>query len=99
LAAMIASDPDAVCDFFKQLSSSLYSKMQDLMAASDFSSSMTFYDDKKMKTDYTSYSTKISEAQEKLTDMEDRYYDQFAKMESAMAEINSSSSALSGFYG
>ena len=96
LSALIASDPDMVADFFKQLSSTLYSKFGDLMKSTDFSSSFTIYDDKLMKKQYKSYDTQLEDAQQELTDLEDYYYDKFSSMETALSKLDSSSSALSG---
>ena len=37
----------------------------------------------------------FDEAEEKLKDLEDRYYDQFSAMEVALSKINSNQSAIS----
>ena len=69
------------------------------MGRTDYSSSNTVYDDKKMKTDYDSYTTKIKEAEQKLQDYEDKWYSKFSKMETALAKLQSNSSAISGLLG
>ncbi|MBE5834317.1 MAG: hypothetical protein E7309_06730 [Butyrivibrio sp.] len=99
LSAYIASDPDMVADFFKQLSATLYSKFGDLMKSTDFSSSFTIYEDKLMKKQYKSYDSQLEDAQQELTDLEDYYYDKFSAMETALSKLDSSSSALSGLTG
>ena len=99
LQEMISSDPDSVVAFFTQLGKSLNSKMKDLMGRTDYSSSNTVYDDKKMKTDYDSYTTKIKEAEEKLQDYEDKWYSKFSRMETALAKLQSNSSAITGLLG
>lgn len=99
LKAMISSDPNTVVDFFNQLSKTLYSKLKDLMGRTDYSSSYTVYDDKKMKEDYDSYSTKIKEAEQKLKDYEDKWYSKFSAMETALAKMQSNSSAVTSLLG
>lgn len=99
LKEMITKDPNTVVDFFTQLSKTLYAKMDDLMARSDYSSMNTVYDDKKMKEEYDSYATKIKEAEAKLTDYEDKWYKKFSAMETALAKMQSNSSAVTSLLG
>ncbi|MBP5223685.1 MAG: flagellar filament capping protein FliD [Lachnospiraceae bacterium] len=100
LKSMIASDPDTVIKFFSGLSQNLYSKMSDLSKSVDgYRSFGSFFDDKKMKTDYESYTSKISDMEQKLNDYEDKWYKKFAKMESAMAKMQSKTNALGGLIG
>ncbi|MBO5112625.1 MAG: flagellar filament capping protein FliD [Lachnospiraceae bacterium] len=99
LKEMITKDPNTVVDFFTQLSKTLYTKLDDLMARSDYSSMNTVYDDKKMKEDYDSYSSKIKEAEAKLTDYEDKWYKKFSAMETALAKMQSNSSAVTSLLG
>lgn len=99
LKGMIASDPDTVVSFFTQLSRELYSKLGDLMKGTDYSSSYTVYDDKKMQSDYDDYTKKIAELEDKLNDYEDSWYAKFAKMETAMAKMQSNASAVTSLIG
>ena len=99
LAAMIASDPDMVTDFFTNLSQDLYGKMNKLMAGTKYRSAYTIYEDKLMASQYSDYNTQISNAEKALTAKQDFYYDKFARMEKLMAKLNSTSSSLSGFFG
>jgi len=100
LKAMISSDPDAVMDFFSQLTKSLYDKTSDLMkSVQDYSSSYTVYEDKKMKSDYDDYTKKIADLEEKLKDYEDKWYAKFSAMETAMAKMQSNASAITSLIG
>lgn len=100
LMAMISTDPDAVMDFFSQLSKSLYEKTSDLMkSVKDYSSSYTVYEDKKMQSDYDDYTKKIAELEEKLADYEDKWYSKFAAMETAMAKMQSNANAVTSLLG
>lgn len=100
LKSMIANDPDTVISFFSQLSKDLYAKMSDLSASVDgYRSYGNFYDDKKMKSDYTDYTSKIAELEEKLNDYEDKWYKKFSAMETALAKMQSNASAITGLLG
>ena len=99
LKAMIASDPDAVMNFFTEFSKNMYGKISDLMKGTEYSSAFTIYEDKLMASQYSAYNTKISDAQKALEAAQDKLYKKFATMESALSKINSSSSSLSGFFG
>ena len=59
----------------------------------------SFYDDKKMKSDYDDYTTKIKELEQKLNDYEDKWYAKFASMESAMAKMQQNTSAVTSLLG
>lgn len=98
LKSMISTDPDAVMNFFSDLSKSLYGKLSDLMKGTEYSSSFTIYEDKLMASQYSAYNTKISDAQDALTAAQDKLYKKFSTMETALSKINSSSSSLSGFF-
>lgn len=100
LKSMIASDPNSVISFFTQLSQKLYENMSDLSKSVDgYRSFGSFYDDKKIKSDYDSYNSKIAELEEKLNKYEDSWYSKFAKMESAMAKMQKNTSGLSALLG
>lgn len=100
LKAMISTNPDAIMDFFTQLTKSLYEKTTSLMASvKDYSSAYTVYEDKKMKTDYDDYTKKIAELEAKLTEYEDKWYAKFSAMETAMAKMQSNSSAVTSLLG
>ncbi len=99
LSAMIASEPEKVSEFFSQLAKNLYSRLDELMARTDYSSAFTVYNDKAMKTEYDDYKTKISKQEEKINTWEDFYYKKFTRMEKAMAKLQSQESALGGLFG
>ena len=96
LKAMIASDPDKVVDFFSALSRNLYDKVGDLMKKTDYSSSFTLYDDVLMKKEYDDYKSQIANEEKRITAFEDRYYDKFSAMETALAKLQSKESAIAG---
>ncbi len=100
LKSMIATDSDTVISFFTQLSKSLYSKMSDLSKSVDgYRTYGNFYDDKKMDSDYSDYTDKISDLTDKLNDYEDKWYSKFSAMETALAKLQSNSSAVTSLLG
>jgi len=99
LKTAIANDPQTVVDFFTGLSRKLYSEMTEKMKGTDYSSSYTAYDDKKMQTEYDDYTTKIKDLEKKLADYEDKWYQKFAAMETAMAKMQQNASAVTGLLG
>ena len=96
LKSMISSDPDTVVSFFSGLFKNLYTKMSDLSKSVEgYRSYGNFYDDKKMKSDYDDYTDEdIRDLEEKLNDYEDKWYSKFSKMETALAKLQSNSSAV-----
>lgn len=99
LRAAIEEDPGALIQTLSTLGGELYTNFQKAMKSSDYSSALTFYDDKQMDKEISNYDDKIAKLQEKMNDVEDRYYKQFAAMESALAKLQSSQSSLSSLFG
>ncbi|MCM1089565.1 MAG: flagellar filament capping protein FliD [Muribaculum sp.] len=100
LKGLISSDPDTVISFFKGLSASLYDKMSDMSkSVQNYRSFGNFYDDKKMKSDYDNYTSKIKDLEDKLNAYEDKWYSKFSKMETAMAKMQRNANAISGLLG
>ena len=65
-----------------------------MMRSSSLNSSQTIYYDKQMKSQIDDYDDDVKKLQDKLTAMQDKYYDQFSKMEVAMSKINATASQL-----
>ena len=100
LKSMIANDPDTVISFFTKLSQNLYGKMSDMSKSiNGYRSFGSFYDDKKMKSDYDNYASKIKEQETKLNAYEDKWYKKFAKMETALAKMQKNATAVTGLLG
>ncbi len=99
LSKYIASDPDALASFFTSLTKSVYSKMTDLMAGTDYSTSYTLYEDKLMASQYSDYTDSIADAEDALTAKQDYYYTKFSAMETALSKLNSTQSSLSSLFG
>lgn len=99
LMTAITQDPDAVINFFQQLSQGLYDEVGKKMRATTLSSSYTVYNDKEMASEYSDYTDVIKKWEEKLQAQEDYYYQKFSQMETALAKLNSQSSSLANLLG
>ena len=106
LKAALESNPDIFSKVFSSgdngsdgLGKQMYDYMVEAMKKTSASSSLTFYDDITMKDEINDYDDKIDKLNKKLSELEDRYYDQFAKMESAMAKLQQQQSYLASLMG
>lgn len=99
LMTALAEDPDTVMEFFKELSSNLYDKINKKMSSSTISSFNVIYNDKEMAREYSDYTKTISNWEEKLKNIEESYYAKFAAMESALAKLQSQQSSLASMLG
>lgn len=99
LKSMIATDPDTVMDFFVGLTNNMHDELAEKMSATKLSSALTVYNDKKMKTEYDEYTTKIKEQEQKLNDYIDKWYAKFSAMETALSKLESKNNSLSSLFG
>lgn len=99
LKQAIESNPDAVMKTLTDAGQALYEALTKKMERTSLSSALTFYNDKKMDSDQTTYKKQIKEMEKKLTEMEDRYYKKFTAMEKAMTQMQSQTNALSSLTG
>jgi flagellar hook-associated protein 2 len=99
LMAKISEDPETVIDFMKQLTSNLYTAIDNQMQSTSLRSRYSIYNDKELKTQYSNYTKTISDWEDKVSDKEDYYYSKFSSMETALAKLNSQTSSLSGLLG
>lgn len=99
LQSLIAADPDLVTNFFTKLSKNMYDKLNEFTKSSETRSYGSYYDDKQMKADISKYEKKVSDWDEYVKNIEDRYYKQFSKMESAMTKLNSQQNYIASMFG
>ena len=100
LKAMIASNPEDTAEFFQKLVNGLYQSMNDIQKVSDDSKSYgSFFEDKQIKDDITAQKKKVTDWESKIADIEEKYYKQFAAMESAMTKLNSQQSSIASLFG
>lgn len=100
LKAMITNEPETVMRFFQELTSNLYNTMTEKMSSvKDMRSIYKAYNDKQMQSEYDAYTKEIAEQEEALTELQDKWYRKFSAMETALAKLNSKTSAISGLLG
>lgn len=99
LRKAIEEDPDKVMEVLQTISKNLYDTMADKMKASEISSALTFYNDKQMTKELTGYKEQLKKEEDRLKEIEDRYYKQFASMETALSRLSSQSSSLMSMLG
>lgn len=100
LRAAITADPDGAAEFFANVFKDMYTKIDKvMMERTDYSSVYKVYNDKKLQKEYDDYTTKIKKAEEELNDYEDKWYDKFTAMETALAKLQSNSSSITGMLG
>ncbi len=105
LKEMLSSNPEIFSQVFvgdkenpgigTQLNDSLFKAM----GRTETSRSLTFYNDITLENELKAKEEDIDKWAEKLKALEDKYYDQFAAMESAMAQLQSQQSYISSLMG
>lgn len=100
LKSAIAADPEGVAEFFASLCKEMYSKLDETMGkTTTYSSIYKVYNDKQLKKDYDDYTKRIKEAEEELSDYEDKWYEKFSAMEVALSKLQSNSNAVTSMLG
>lgn len=100
LLKAIQENPDAVEKTLSDLGTEIYDNLQKAMRRVDgLSSALTFYNDVTIDEEIDDYKDKISDMQDKMNAEEDKYYEQFAAMETAMAKLQSQQSYISQLFG
>ncbi len=105
LKAMLESNPEIFSQIMAGngdndgIGNQLYSSLTTAMKRTSTSRSMTFYDDITMEEQMKDYEDEVDKWEERLLKIEDKYYEQFAAMESAMAALQQQQSYLSSLMG
>ena len=100
LKAAISENPEALIKILTTLGSEMYENLMKSMKRVDgVRSSQTFYNDVTLDNEIRGYKENVTEMQEKMQEEEDRYYDQFAAMETAMARLQSQQTYISQLFG
>lgn len=99
LKTAIASDPDGVASFFSQLAKGLYDDLKGKMEKTKLSSSYTVYNDIQLQNEHNEYTKTIKKWEDYVAAQEEKWYNKFTAMEKALAQLQSSQSALAGLLG
>jgi flagellar hook-associated protein 2 len=99
LKKMLASDPDRVTKFMTEITGKLYNGLgtNGLMKSIESTRSVyKVYNDKLLQKEYDNLSSEITKQEKYVSDLEDFYYSKFTAMETALAKLQNSSSAIAG---
>lgn len=100
LMEALEKDPELVGKVISGISKNVYDEMgKKMKAIPNVRSAFTFYNDKTMSKQQEEYQKKIKELDKKLITIENKYYKQFAAMESALSKLQSQTNALAGMLG
>ena len=99
LKEALSKDPDKTGQALSKIFSEFYKTLSDKMSANSISSALTLYNDKQIQSQMDDYEKQISNWEDRLEDLEERYYKQFAGMEKAMANLQSQQNQLAGLLG
>lgn len=105
LKQMLDDNPDVLAQVFAGskenpgIGFSLYDSLNTSMKKTSMSSSLTFFNDIQMDDELEDFDDEIDKQTKKLQAMEDKYYDQFAAMEAAMAKLQSQQSYIAQLMG
>lgn len=99
LMKAITDEPDTVVEFLKQMTTNLYTAIDNKMKSTELSSAYKVYNDKEMEKQYNNYSKLISNWEDKVAEKEEYYYKKFSAMETALATLQNQTNALSGLIG
>lgn len=99
LMKAINENPEAVEKTLSTLGSEMYNNLMKAMGKRELSSALTFYNDIQIDNEIDDYKEKVSTLQEKAIAEEDKYYEQFAAMETALAKLQSQQTYISQLFG
>lgn len=99
LRKALSEDPDTVVQVLSGIAMNVYDTMNKSMKTSSLNSALTFYNDKQITKQLKDYTRDISKWEIKLKKMEDKYYKQYAAMETALSKLNQQSASLQGLLG
>ena len=100
LKVALANDPETVTKVLSEIFTNLRTTMsQKMSSVKGYKSSLSFYNDLKIKSDISDYEDEIEKWEDKLADLEDSYYSKFTAMETALAKLQSQQTSLSSLFG
>ena len=100
LMKAINEDPSVVEKTLSTLGSEIYNNLMKAMSSNkELSSALTFYNDKQIDSEIEDYKDRVSTLQEKALAEEDKYYEQFAAMETALAKLQSQQTYIAQLFG
>jgi len=99
LKTALEEDPDTVMDTLTHVFGKLYETMTEKCAKTEISSALTFYNDKQYNKLLKGYEKDLDTMEDRIKDLEDKYYKQFTAMEKAMSQLQSQQNSLASLLG
>lgn len=99
LKAALEEDPDQVMEVLTNVFGQLYETMTEKCAKTEVSSALTFYNDKQYNKLLKGYEKDLDTMEDRIKDLEDKYYKQFTAMETAMSKLQSQQNSLASLLG
>ena len=99
LKKALEEDPDQVMETLTGVFQNLYDTMTDKCAKTEISSALTFYNDKQYNSLLSDYEDDLDTMQDRIAELEDRYYKQFTAMETALSKLQNQTNSLAALLG
>jgi len=99
LKKALEEDPDQVMETLTSVFGKLYDTMTEKCAKTEISSALTFYNDKQYNSLLKDYEEDLDTMEERIKDLEDKYYKQFTAMETALSKLQSQQNSLASLLG
>ena len=99
LKAALEDDPDQVMEVLTNVFGKLYETMSEKCAKTEIRSALTFYNDKQYKNLLNDYEDDLDIMEDRIKELEDKYYKQFTAMEKAMSQLQSQQNSLASLLG
>lgn len=99
LKVALEEDPDQVMETLTHVFGKLYETMTEKCAKTEISSALTFYNDKQYTSLLKDYEDDLDIMEDRIKELEDKYYKQFTAMETAMSKLQSQQNSLASLLG
>lgn len=99
LKTALEDDPDQVMEVLTNIFGKLYETMTEKCAKTEISSALTFYNDKQYSSLLEDYEDDLDIMNDRIKDLEDKYYKQFTAMETALSKLQSQQNSLASLLG
>lgn len=99
LKKALEEDPEQVMETLTHVFGKLYETMTEKCAKTEVSSALTFYNDKQYNKLLKGYEDDLDIMEDRIKEMEDKYYKQFTAMEKAMSQLQSQQNSLASLLG
>lgn len=99
LKVALEEDPDQVMTVLTNVFGKLYETMTEKCAKTEISSALTFYNDKQYSKLLDGYEDDLDIMEDRIKELEDKYYKQFTAMEKALSKLQSQTNSLASLLG